>query len=212
MTQLSLVKKLSHLQEEQKNSQEYLEAGNLRLLRGSLTEFVGAQSTGKTSLTFMLLAALTQQGEICAVVDLNNAFNPRSAAASGITLENLLWVRCGGDIEHAFKAVDNLIQAKNFGLIWLDLNDHSPDGLNFIPSSYWYRFRTRIKGSQTVFVATANRPLLGAASSQSYLFDKCEVAWSGSGRFKLIKELQIKLNTNKPFFIKPEFIKIAARY
>src|ERR1041384_1143168 len=117
MTQLSLVKKLSHLQEEQKNSQEYLEAGNLRLLRGSLTEFVGAQSTGKTSLTFMLLAALTQQGEICAVVDLNNAFNPRSAAASGITLENLLWVRCGGDIEHAFKAVDNLIQPKTFGLI-----------------------------------------------------------------------------------------------
>ncbi len=212
MAQLSLVKTLSHLQEEQKNSHIYLEIGNLRLLRGSLTEFVGKQSTGKTSLAYMLLAALTQRGEICAMVDLNNGFNPRCAESSDMVLENLLWIRCGGNIEHAFKAVDHLIQAKNFGLIWLDLNDHLFEDLHFIPSSYWYRFRTRIKESQTLLIVTANRPLLGAASSQSYLLGEQRTVWSGGGHFKLIKELQVDLNTKKPFFIKPALLKIEARY
>ena len=212
MTQLSLVKNLSYVQEEQKHSHLYLEAGSLKLLRGSLTEFTGETSAGKTSLTFMLLSALTQSGEICSIVDLNNSFNPRSAKDSNIALENLLWVRCGGNIEHAFKAIDYLIQAKNFGLIWVDLSDQSFSDLNFIPSSYWYRFRTRIKGSQTLLIVTAKRPLMGSASSQSYDFDKHQIVWSGSGRFKLIKELQINLNTRKPFLIKPEFIRIETKY
>lgn len=212
MSHLSLVKKLSHLQEEQRHSQEYLEAGNLKLLRGSLTEFTGAQSTGKTSLAFMLLSTLTQKGETCAIVDLNNSFNPRAGVNSEIVLENLLWVRCGGNIEHAFRAADNLIQAKNFGMIWIDLSDHSAKDLNFIPSSYWYRFRTRIKDSQTVLVITANHPLMGAASNQVYQLEKNKTGWSGDGRFKLVKDLQVNLNTQKPFFVKPEVLKIAARY
>jgi hypothetical protein len=212
MAHLSLVKKLSHLQEEQRHSQEFLEAGNLKLLRGSLTEFVGPRSTGKTSLAFMLLSALTQKGEICAVVDLNNSFNPRAAVNCGIELENILWVRCNGNIEHAFRAADNLIQAKNFGLILIDLNDHNERDLGHIPSSYWYRFRTRIKGSQTVFIITANRALMGAASNQSFHLEAGKTAWSGANRFKLIDHLQIALNTQKPSFVKPESLKIAARY
>src|SRR5262245_14284059 len=209
---LTLVKKLSYLQEEQKHSQTFLEIGSLRLLRGSLTEFIGETSTGKTSLVFMLLSALTQKGEICAVVDLNNSFNPKSAKASNITLENLLWVKCGGNVEHAFKAVDHLIQAKNFGLIWMDLSDDLVNDFKFIPRSYWYRFRTRIKDSQTLLITTASRTLMGSASNQAHRFDKQYVIWSGFGRFKLIKELQIDLTTSKPFFVQPEFIRIETRY
>src|ERR1044072_9032976 len=122
MTQLSLVKNLSHLQEEQRHSNVYLEMGGLKLLRGSLTEFTGEPGAGKTSLAFMLLSALTQRGEICSVVDLGSGFNPRSAVKSNIELENLLWIKCGGNVEHAFKAIAYLIQAKNFGMIWIDLS------------------------------------------------------------------------------------------
>ena len=209
---LTLVKKLSYLQEEQKHSQTYLEIGNLRLLRGSLTEFTGETSTGKTSLVFMLLSALTQKGEICAVVDLNNSFNPQSAKACNIVLENLLWIKCGGNVEHAFRSVDHLIQAKNFGMIWMDLSDDLLNDFRFIPSSYWYRFRTRIKDSQTILITTPQRPLMGSASNQAHRFDRQNVIWSGHGRFKLIKELQIDLSTSKPFFVQPEFIRIEARY
>ena len=205
-------KNLARLDEEQKYSQTYLELDKLSLLRGSLTEFVGEASAGKTSLTLMLLHALTQNGEICAVVDVAGGFNPHSAAANKVTLENLLWIRCGGHIENAFKAIDYLVQAGNFGLIWLNLSGASFEDLHVIPSSYWYRFRTKIKDSQTLLVVTARRSLLGSASSQSYQFDKREIVWSGAGRFKLLKELNINLNTRKPFLIKPEIVKIEANY
>lgn len=205
-------KNLARLEEEQKYSQTYLEIGNLSLLRGSLTEFVGEASAGKTALTLMLLSALTQNGEICSVVDVADSFNPHAAKKSSVTLENLLWIRCGGHIENAFKTIDYLVQAGNFGLIWLNLNAASFEDLNFIPNSYWYRFRTKIKGSQTLLVVSAKKSLLGSASSQSYSFDKREIVWSGAGRFKLLKELNINLNTRKPFLIKPEIVKVEANY
>ena len=205
-------KNLARLEQEQKYSQTYLEIESLSLLRGSLSEFVGAASSGKTALTLMLLSALTQNGEICAVVDVDDGFNPQAAKKACVTLENLLWVRCGGHVENAFKAIDYLVQAGNFGLIWLNLNTASSENLNLIPSSYWYRFRTKIKDSQTLLVVTARRSLLGSASSQSYEFDKREVVWSGGGRFKLLKEIEIDLNTRKPFLIKPEIIKVEANY
>jgi hypothetical protein len=212
MSHLSLVKNLARVQEEQKHSQTYFELGNLRLLRGSVTEFTGETTSGKTSLAFMLLSSLTQNGEICSVVDLGNSFNPVSASASGMVLENLLWIRCGGNIENAFKAIDNLIQANNFGSIWLDLSDRPAADLNHIPTSYWYRFRTRILGSQTLLIVTAKQSLTGSASSQSYEYEKEGITWSGAGKFKLIAGLQVSLNTRKPFLIKPEYIKIEARY
>ncbi len=212
MGQVIAFKKLARLQEEQKHSETYLEVGNLSLLRGSLTEFTGEASAGKTSLTLMLLSVLTQNGEISSVVDLAGGFNPQAAKKNDVKLENLLWIRCGGHIENAFKAIDYLVQAGNFGLIWLNLNTASLEELNFIPSSYWYRFRTKIKGSQTLLVVTARKTLLGSASSQSYSFDKREVIWSGGGKFKLLKELQIDLNTRKPFLIKPEIVKVEANY
>src|SRR5438309_720649 len=41
------------------------------------------------------LARATQRGEVCALVDVSDAFDPASAAAAGIEMSRLLWVRCG---------------------------------------------------------------------------------------------------------------------
>jgi hypothetical protein len=38
---------------------------------------------------------MTQASKVCAWIDVSNAFDPASAAAAGIDLERLLWVRCG---------------------------------------------------------------------------------------------------------------------
>jgi hypothetical protein len=209
MKNLSLVKKLSYFKDEQKFSQEFIEINGLCLLRGSLTEVIGE---GKTSLSLMLLSALTRSGEICSIVDHSNSFDPHSAEFNNVILENLLWVKCGGSIENAFSATDQLIQAKGFGSIWLHLNNLSAHDLNSIPSSYWYRFRTKIKDSQTLLVVTVQRPVLGSASTQSFYLDKYQTVWLGSGRFKLLKELQINLNARKPFSIKPIFKRIGAKY
>jgi hypothetical protein len=41
------------------------------------------------------LAAATRRGEFCVVVDGSDALDPHSAAAAGVELDRLLWVRCG---------------------------------------------------------------------------------------------------------------------
>ena len=63
--------------------------------RGCLTEICGAASSGRTSVLLCALARATQRGEVCALVDASNAFDPASAAHAGMKMSHLLWVRCG---------------------------------------------------------------------------------------------------------------------
>ncbi len=76
------------------------------LPRGSVSEVVGLASTGRTALALSTLAGLTQHGAACAWMDVDDVLDPQSAAACGVDLERLLWVRGGGAapaISHAPK-------------------------------------------------------------------------------------------------------------
>lgn len=64
------------------------------LARGCLTEICGTASSGKTSVLLFALARATQRGEVCALVDASDAFDPASAVAAGMEMSRLLWVRC----------------------------------------------------------------------------------------------------------------------
>lgn len=65
------------------------------LPRGCLTEICGAASSGRTSVLLSALARATERGEVCALVDASDAFDPASGAAAGVEMNRLLWVRCG---------------------------------------------------------------------------------------------------------------------
>src|SRR4030088_1555294 len=65
------------------------------LARGCLTEICGTASSGRTSVVLFALARATQRGGVCALVDASEAFDPASAAAAGMEMSRLLWVRCG---------------------------------------------------------------------------------------------------------------------
>src|SRR5229473_135388 len=65
------------------------------LARGCVTEICGTASSGRTSVLLFALARATQRGEVCALVDASDAFDPGSAAAAGLEMSRLLWVRCG---------------------------------------------------------------------------------------------------------------------
>ncbi len=65
------------------------------LPRGCLTEIFGPASSGRTTLLLAALAGATRRGEFCAIVDASDALDPNSAAAAGVDLDRLLWVRCG---------------------------------------------------------------------------------------------------------------------
>jgi recombination protein RecA len=62
---------------------------------GALSEIVGPECSGRTSLALSLVAQMTGAGSVCAWVDVSDSLHPESAAATGVNLSRLLWVRCG---------------------------------------------------------------------------------------------------------------------
>jgi recombination protein RecA len=62
---------------------------------GAVTEMIGAECSGRTALALSFVAQVTRAERVCAWIDVSNALSPESAAASGIDLKRLLWVRCG---------------------------------------------------------------------------------------------------------------------
>ena len=211
MAHLSLVKNLSRLKEEQKHSDEIrLEAIGLVFTRGTLVEVAGV--TGKTSLSLSLLSKLTRNGEICGVVDSANSFDPRSAALAKVELGNLLWVKCGANVEHAFMAADYLVQAKGFGAVWLNLNGIPRHQLKQIPRTFWYRYRNRIKETPTLLLVTAAETVSGSASQNAFVFSRERAVWSGSGRFKLLREFHLSIQSRKEFYGKPLLTKVEFDY
>lgn len=62
---------------------------------GAITELAGPECSGRASLTLAFLSRITRTGSVAAWVDVLDAFDPESAAAAGVELDRLLWVRCG---------------------------------------------------------------------------------------------------------------------
>jgi recombination protein RecA len=71
---------------------ELLEGG---LPLGAITEIVGPECSGRTSFALSFLAQMTQAEKVCAWIDVSDTLDPESAAAVGVDLSRLLWVRCG---------------------------------------------------------------------------------------------------------------------
>ncbi|HUB28248.1 MAG TPA: hypothetical protein VL967_01075, partial [Terracidiphilus sp.] len=51
---------------------------------GAISEFVGPESSGRTSLALSFLARVTQAGRVAAWIDGSDALDPESAAAAGV--------------------------------------------------------------------------------------------------------------------------------
>jgi hypothetical protein len=134
---------------------------------GAISEVAGPQSSGRTGLALSFLAQQTRDERVCAWVDAGDAFDPESAAASGVNLKQLLWVRCRAAaapsaesgsrissgwkaktqapvwtrLDQALRATDLLLQAGGFSAIVLDVGDMAPEHGCRIPLATWFRFR-----------------------------------------------------------------------
>jgi len=150
------------------------------LPRGALTEIVGPASSGRTSLLLSILAAAAHRQESCALVDAEDVFDPASAAAAGVCLDRLLWVRCGHNAEHALKAADLLIQGGGFGLVILDLGDTPPATARRISLTSWFRLRRAVENTPSVLVSVAREPLARTCASLVLECARDQAAWSGA--------------------------------
>ena len=131
--------------------------GGLR--RGHLSEIVGGRSSGRTSVMCRALGEAAFRGELVALVDASDRFDPESAAAAGLDLSRLLWVRDTGDAARALKAMNLVLQAGGFGLVVLDLADLPRPAVRALPFTTWFRLARTIEGSQTVALLVASEHL-----------------------------------------------------
>lgn len=164
------------------------------LPRGCLTEICGPESSGRTSLLLSVLAAAIRRQETCALLDASDALDPHSAAAAGIRLERLLWVRCGlkpptssreqrkivrgknkdeerslqeNPVEQALRAADLLLQSGGFGLLALDLAGIPWKIARRVPLTTWFRFRRAVENTPTVLLVLSQQPCAQTCASLS---------------------------------------------
>jgi hypothetical protein len=163
------------------------------LPRGSITEIFGPASSGRTSLMYSMLAYAIAHEETCALVDTNDVFAPTVATEAGIDFERLLWVRCAGNLEHAFKATDLLLHAGGFGLVILDLGDVAGKDARRIISSWWYRFRRTVEDRPTVLTVISEEACTRSCAALT-LELKGAPEWSGN----LLQHNAIKVNRQRP--------------
>ncbi|MEO8258643.1 MAG: hypothetical protein ABI868_14945 [Acidobacteriota bacterium] len=154
--------------------------------RGQLSELIGPRSSGRTSLFLQILAAATGRGELVALVDALDTLDPASAAAAGIDLDRLLWVRghvvtnpgmCRDvnprAVEQAVKALMLILQAGNFGCVVLDVAEAPAEAIRRLPFTTWLRLQRILEGSRTACLLVGAEPM---ARSSAGLSVKCERA------------------------------------
>ena len=152
------------------------EDGQAGLPRGQISEIVGPRSSGRQTVLVSRLAAATGCGELVALVDPLDMFDPVSAAAHGVELSRMLWVRgcavgpdrvslpreageAGVQVERAVKALNLILQASGFGLVALDLGEISLPVLGRVPFTTWRRLHRVIEGGETACVVVAAAPV-----------------------------------------------------
>jgi recombination protein RecA len=147
------------------------------LPRAGLTEISGPPSSGRMMLELALLASLTVNGESCALIDAEDAFDPASAEAMGVDLDRLLWVRCQS-LEQALSATDLVLGAGGFGAVVLDLAGVPVKRARRVPLSYWFRFRRAVEGTPTVLALIDEEPCAQSAASLVLRLETEGAHWS----------------------------------
>src|SRR6266436_1115782 len=164
------------------------------LPRGCLSEIWGSASSGRTSVLLAALAAATRREEVCALVDATDALDAVSAAAAGVDLERLLWIRCGKtgvgpqisdsrpqisdlksevrrpksevrSLEQTLRVTDLLLQSGGFGLVAIDLGDVPHSAARRMPLASWFRFQRAVEPTPTVLLVVAQEPCAQACAS-----------------------------------------------
>ena len=157
--------------------------GGLR--RGHLSEVAGERSTGRTTLVCRIMAAATARGEIAALVDTHDRFDPRSAAAAGVDLSRLLWIRDRGDASRALKAMNLVLQAGGFGVVVFDLADVRGPAVRAFPPTTWMRLSRVIEGGDTVALLVGRTRLARSPGGVTITLDAAagdssHVRWRGT--------------------------------
>jgi RecA/RadA recombinase len=140
--------------------------------RGQLSEIAGAVCSGRTSVALALLARTTRAGELAAVVDGADAFDPASAEAAGARLERVLWVRAR-ELREALRSSERLLEARGIDLVLLDLRD-APNAASLA------RLSRAAAATRTALVLLSQQRAAGTAAALALELRRTDVHFSGT--------------------------------
>jgi recombination protein RecA len=192
--------------------------------RGHMSELVGRRSSGRLAVVLSALAGATSRGEVVALVDPLDTFDPASAAASGIDFTRMLWIRgqAGApnaaamfgwkassstrvslscefgtlqkSLDAAVKALNLVLQAGGFGLVAVDLAEVAPQVLRRLPFTTWLRLQRVIEGSETACVLIGSEPLARSAGGVTVQLESGKARVIGSRTLEIEKDVCVSLS------------------
>ena len=126
-------------------------------------------------------AAATGRGELVALVDALDMFDVESAAAAGVDLDRLLWIRghvvsnpglCRDinqrALEQAIRAFTLVLQAGNFGLVIFDAAEAPAEAIRRLPFTTWLRLQRMVEGSQTMCLLVGGEPMARSSAGLTF--------------------------------------------
>ncbi|MGZ3438906.1 MAG: hypothetical protein ACXVDD_05300 [Polyangia bacterium] len=168
------------------------------LVRGRIVELSGPRSSGRMSAVLTMIAAAQAVGELCAIIDVADALDPRSALRAGVILPRLLWVRPKCVLD-GLRAADWVLDAGGFGLVVLYVagaevqlaeadartswrRRSTPRSSIIRGEAPWIRLARRAESARSALVVVGDRPIVGTVAAVSLLAERGRVRWLGGER------------------------------
>jgi hypothetical protein len=174
--------------------------------RGQLSEIHGPASSGRTGLALALLARTTTSAALAALVDPFDRLAPVSAAAAGIDLARLLWLRgprIGGEesatrtLADATAAVATLAASGLFDLLLLDVAG-ADRACRRLPGSTWLRLQRTVEETRTALVLVADGHVARGPGGVGVLLESTGWRWSGPpGPGRLLAGLAVRARAGR---------------
>jgi recombination protein RecA len=149
------------------------------LPRGRIVELTGARASGRLSLALGAVVEAQARGEWVAFIDVADALDPGSAAAAGVELARLLWVRPRA-LREGLIAADRVLEAGGFGLVVLYLCDAQEERGRPPGEASWTRLNQRAQAAQAALLLVSDRPRAGSFAVATLLARRRRVRfWAG---------------------------------
>jgi recombination protein RecA len=158
---------------------------------GAVCELFGPECSGRTSVALTFLAQVTREGTACAWIDVADSLDPESAAACGVDLRRLLWVRCSDGeprrargkmwsrLDQALRAADLVLQAGGFGAVVFDMGAVPPEQALRVPLASWFRFRAAAERTQGTFLLLSQVSCAKSCSAMQLKLDRLRTRQEG---------------------------------
>ncbi|HUL76320.1 MAG TPA: hypothetical protein VL691_03575 [Vicinamibacteria bacterium] len=174
--------------------------------RGALSEIHGPASSGRTGALLGLLAQTTRRGALGALVDPSDRLDPASAAAAGVDLARLLWLRGprGASEELAPKALADAMAAAAtlassglFDVVAVDLAGASRERRR-LPPATWTRLQRLVESGPTAVVLVADEHVACGPGGALLALEPAAPRWSGPpGPARLLAALAARAHAGR---------------